>query len=116
MAFKVQSKENNTLDARAFVELWNSLSTAERTELMSSVGYLIDGRTFSEVWDSLSRLDQDSLYMALMEKLNITRVTFWHWKKGNFAPKTAASREAVCKLVNEITGNRTHPATLFGIR
>ncbi|MBQ6577183.1 MAG: hypothetical protein IJL91_05495 [Bacteroidales bacterium] len=104
------------MDARAFKEMWDSLSTNEKSQLIDSIGYIFDGRTFPEVWDSLSKLDQDTLYAAMMEKLHITRVTFWHWKNGNFAPQKASSREAIARLVNEITGNRTHPATLFGIR
>ena len=84
----MQISENKTIDARAFPEIWDTLTQSERTDLRSKV----------------------------VAKTRCTEVTFYNWAKGATRPIAFSAQRDIAQVVSNIIGIRVLPQTLFPAR
>lgn len=78
--------ENNSTDTRSLPQIWATLSTEEREDLILRI------------------------YNAKACK---TRQTIRNWASGRIAPDNQLIRDTVANCVSKITGTRVFSATLF---
>ena len=86
----MQDKKNNSIDARSFAEIWQSLGTG-----------------------SYEQLD---LRDSLISRLRVTRQTVNYWGNGKVSPAYEEVKKAISEVINKQLGIRTTARTLFPSR
>lgn len=72
-----------------------------------------DTRTFQEIWNSLSSAEQSNLRTELQAKLGVSRQAIYSWHKKGTHPISGQFRKAVCNVLNKTLVIKSHPVTLF---
>ncbi len=72
----------------------------------------IDARTFPEIWETLSPAEQSELRFQLTRNGDCSRTAVFMWSKG-VMPKSLSVRKKVASTIKSILGLNVRHLTLF---
>lgn len=73
----------------------------------------IDARTFVQIYQSMSRNQRQTLQLTIIDRLGVTHQTIWNWGTGKYQPVIPLMKNIVSKAIESVLGVRTTPQTLF---
>ena len=72
----------------------------------------VDARTFPEIWETLSAAEQSNLRYELTKTGDASRTTVYNWSKGT-CPISVGMRKKVASTMNRTLGLNVSHLTLF---
>ncbi len=100
----MQSEQGNNLPA---FNLEHQITSMQRYNKET-----LDARTFQEIWNSLSPEEQSDLRYELTKNGECSRTSLYNWSKG-VAPINVSLRRKVASTMGRILGLRVSHTTLF---
>ena len=82
--------------------------------MQSKSNDLIDARTFVEIWASLSKNEQQLIKYKVFERKHCaTKQAFSLWIHGKRRPSGDDRKESIARIISDVIGKKVYANTLF---